>query len=515
MADFLVRWAEFGGGEYGLLDPSRAEKDQWSGTNMIEYQSGLLGVRPGLKSLVIDWQGEPGTHPVVPGPLGFDVQNENLLIPLQLTNDDWATFKIDFNTGVATPFPAYTSPPTEFIRYAEGAQTLYGLINGELWKHEPGGMTQITLPAGIKLSGLVRWNYWLIGVDQDTPYRIWHSTVTVNGPEFDNWGINNYLDVGSNLPILTLRPIFNTLYCGKQDGWWGVSGILGQQASVRFRAIGNGPATDRGCTVTTDNRLLYWPTESVPAWFNGDRVYLDKDYQLSGYDTEFICDTVIATPTGKRLLMIGELSGQPDGEEKSGMLLWDKAWSVHEFDQPISGAVPQDVRAGTKMPSGVTFLIRRPVVITDPVEIGSFQLDAIRPSHFDDPFAAPIDFEGTELVTGQVDLPAHWDGQGRMVLVKNLIVQFRKWPSGIDGTLNRLEATVVPLGRYEGGSAQTNSLIWTEPSDRANGEGTDDSVRMSFGDQGWSAGFQVKFNKLRGVAIREVIAVCEVRMARI
>lgn len=504
--DFLVRWADFSGGDYGTLDPSYPDKDQYSGQNVQRYNTGLIGPRAGLKGFTVDWGADPGTHTTASGPLGFDVKDDFLLVVLGSK-----TYRIPIGTGVANPFNAYSTTPTQFVRYAHGARTLYGLINGDLYKHNEttGAVTQISLPSGIKLSTLTRWGYYLIGVQADLPYRIWHSTVTIAGPDFDTWGVNNYLDVGSNLPITTLRPLYNTLFCGKADGWWAVSGVLGEQAYVRMRNMGNGPVDERQATVTTDNRVLYWGQDAVPLWWNGSGIKRDRDYQLTGFSTLFAADTVVATPTGNRLIMLGERSGT------AGMLLHENdRWSTHLFDIPISAVAGNDVRNTTGMPEGVVFMCQRPTDVGDAVSIVSFATDLDRPAHNSDSWAAPKDQGSTDLVTGQFDLPAHYDGQGRYMRTTAVIVQFRKWPTGIAGTRNELRCQVKPLGLYEAGTINTETKIWTESSDRSDPNGTDDQIRFSFADNPMSVGFQVTFPILRGVAIRSVIAEVEVRTSR-
>ena len=510
-ADFVVRWADFSGGNFGVLDPAYADKNQYSGQNVLRYNSGLLGPRAGLKQLAVNWGAYPGTHPVL-GPYGFDVMDGNLLINLGTR-----THRIPVTAPTTSPYNVYAATPTGFVRYAQGNRVLYALVNGDLYKHNEGtcAVTLISLPGGIKLKALTRWGYYLVGVQADLEYRLWHSTVSISGADFDTWGPNNYLDVGSNLPIVTLKPLYNMLFAGKADGWWAISGVLGEQATVRMRNMGNGPRDERQATTTTDNQVLYWGADATPMWFGGETPRIDADYQLAGYTTSFAADTVVATPTGKRLVMIGERLGQSGAVIQSGMLLHDGGkWTTHTFDIPISAVAGNDVRNASAMPAGVIFMCQRPKVINEAISIVSFQCDLDRPAYTTDTWAAPRDQGSTELVTGQVDLPAHWDAQGRYLKVTSVTVQFRKWPSGIAGTRNELRCKVVPFGLYEGGQQNTETKVWTQSSDRADTGGTDDSMRFSFGENPHSIGFQVQFPVMRGVAIREVIVEVEVRTTR-
>jgi len=56
--------------------------------------------------------------------------------------------------------------------------------------------------------------------------------------------------------------------------------------------------------------------------------------------------------------------------------------------------------------------------------------------------------------------------------------------------------------------------MWTEPSERAAGNGVDDSWSMNYGSQGYALGFQIEIPRMRGIAIREINVSCEVRSRR-
>ena len=102
-----------------------------------------------------------------------------------------------------------------------------------------------------------------------------------------------------------------------------------------------------------------------------------------------------------------------------------------------------------------------------------------------------------------------------MVLVRNVIVQFRHWPSGLDGSINELQCQVRPMGTFEGGAIEVEPQVWTQRSERAHPNGSDQTWRMGWGKYGWSNGFQIVFPKLRGVALRSIEAHVEVRTARV
>lgn len=501
MVDFAIRWNDFRGGDYGHLDPSRAAKDQFSGRNVKLYRSGLIGPRAGFKQITVN--GLP-THPVVDGPMGFDVYGNKLLVVL----DDLYEFPMTdpaTATGYAT-YPVSASSPVDFVR---GNSVLYSLYDGVLYKHVAYATAPITTPG--PLSMVVRWGAFMVGVDENIPWRIWYSKVDASGADFDTWPLNNYYDIGNNEPVTALIPIYNTLYCGKKSGWWSISGVLGNQAFIREDIVGNGPVEHRTSSVTTDNRVVYWPTQQVPAFWNGERVDLDETQRLDPRALPFKGHTCIVTPTARTLILAGEDSSTTGTD----WLLWkDNAWTRHFTPFDLGALAPATVTDAADMPDGVIFaMVRNDQVGLAPAVL-SFAHDNARPAHNDDDWAAPVDYGDTDLVTGTFTLPAWYDGQGRQVRVRSLVIQFRKWASGVADTFNQMRVTIDALGPYGGGLVTTNPEPWVEACEAASADGTPDSWRASFGEQGWANGFQIRFPALRGVAIQDVVALVDVRTAR-
>jgi len=501
VADFTVRYADFKAGDYGKRDPGKAEANTFSGTNVYPYGSGLLGVRAGVKLLPAT--GLPN-HPIVPGPLGFWSAFDKLIIWLNKGYD------VPVHGGAATPWTPYPDnpSPTTPVRLVLGAGVVYSLCNGKLYKHaSPASTTAITTPQ--PLSNIVRWGFYFVGVDANVPWRIWFSTVDSTGAHYDQWGANDYLDIGGTEAITSLNPIFNTLFVGKRSGWNAVSGVLGTLASVRGVALGLGPMDPRTTSITTDNRILYWPAEPRPAWFNGERVFIDAAYECENRASPFVGDSVIVTPTARRLIMMSDCA---DGTE---VWSWsNQAWTHHIFPSKIGGLVPGNVLDGTNLPPDVIYGVLAPTTVGDPVAIVSYHHCLDRPGHVDDQYAAPIDYGTGLLVAGNVVLPAYYEPIGRQVQVRSVIVQFRKWASGIDGSRNQIQVRVNAFGAYGRGTTVGDTQFWDEPCERSTSEGRDDSWRCNVGSQGWGNGFQIEFPKLAGVAIREVVVLCNVRTER-
>ena len=500
MADFAIRWDDFRGGDYGQVDGSKADQDEFSGRNVQVYRSGLIGPRAGFKQVAVT--GLPN-HFTVNGPVGFDVFGDKLVLVL----DDVYEFPIA--GGVATPYSTYPGTAATPVQFVRGNGVLYSLYNGVLYKHVGTSTTAVTTP--VALRNVVRWKGWMVGVDDTNPSRIYHSTVDAAGSNFDAWSGNGYYDVGNNEPITALVPIYNTLYVGKKSGWWSISGVLGTQASVREVVMGNGPFDQRNVAPTTDNRIAYWPVEQVPAFFNGERVRLRREQRLDVRALPFESQTVIVTPTDRTLV----LAGEDTATTGTDLLLYrDRAWFRHFTPFDLGALAPTDVRDAAELPDGVIYAVVRSSQVGQVPVVLSWEHAAERPAHNDDTYASPIDYGDTDLVTGTLTLPAWYDGQGRQVLVRSLIIQFRKWASGVANTYNQLRVAVDALGVYGGGNITTTPEAWVEASSAASADGDADSVRINLGDQGFANGFQIRFPALRGVAIQEVIALADVRTTR-
>lgn len=501
MADFAIRYDDFSAGDFGLFDQAKPGDNGFiRGVNVQPYMSGLIGVRTGMKKLPVT--GLPG-YPFVPGPVGFDVWDDNLVI--SMGNNLW---RVPVVGGAATSLPPYPATATTRTDFARGDGKLYSLVAGLLYEHTPAATRLIATPS--PLSHVIRWGYYMVGVDANVPWRIWFSAVDAAGPHFDQWPANNYLDIANNEPVVALAPVFNALFVGKPTGWFSVTGVLGVQASVREVQLGNGPLDQRFTSVTTDNRVIYWPLQRVPAWWNGESTYLDERYELAPRTLPFLTDGVIVTPTSRRLILASE-----NDQAITELLTWkSSAWTRHRFPFQVSGLTPHDVRAGYRLPDDVIYAVKRPTTVGETPVICTWEHDLNRPAHATDKYAAPYDLDHDDPVTGAFMLPNYFDGQGRTMRVRSLIVQFRKWSSGVAGMQNRLQATVTALGAYERGDETSRKIDWVQDESKASRTGTDDSVRMNFGDQGYANGFRVEFPMMRGVAIREVVVLVDVGRTR-
>ena len=176
---------------------------------------------------------------------------------------------------------------------------------------------------------------------------------------------------------------------------------------------------------------------------------------------------------------------------------------------------PSDVRGAYQLPEHVVFAIKRNHT-AEPLRIWSVMHDIDRPALVSDKWASPFDqsMPTDVFVQGEASLPRWFDGQGRQCRVRSVVVQFRKWDQGVVGATNKITARVDACGPYDEGVKQGTEATWEEPMSGSSPAGTDDSWRFNVGEQGFANGFQIVFTGLYGVAIREAVAIVDVRTER-
>jgi hypothetical protein len=317
VADFAVRFNDFSGGDWGDSDPAKAKSNQFSGKNVLPYGSGLLGVRAGWKLLNLAGKVAGGNPPNYTGiTRGFELMRDHLTLVIDTKSYD-IYWDLTLAPGGTLPNQAPATLPGS-ISASAFAQLLYSndgggvkewmLVDGKLCLKSTGATPTWQLLSAVSgstappnpLSIIARWGLYLVAIEQTVPWRLRFSQVDSNGPNFLVWPAANYLDLSTTDPVTAIKGIFNLLYLGKASGWFAVSGVLGVLASVRELAYGNGPIDNRAASVTTDNRVAYWPLQKVPAFWNGERVQLVGDQRMdprtTWFDTTPITVRTDATP---------------------------------------------------------------------------------------------------------------------------------------------------------------------------------------------------------------------------
>jgi hypothetical protein len=269
--------------------------------------------------------------------------------------------------------------------------------------------------------------------------------------------------------------------------------------------------------VSIDGRLLYYPSDPTPMWFNGvwSRLEPQFRYPVTASVPVSPTDTVVVMPTGERLFLAADNPTAATTTVLSGIGHWSRYqwvghWGNLLIPYRIGGMVPSDVRYGYRMPPQVGYVTKRTTTVGDAIVIWSWQHDIDRPALASDQYSAPNDDGQPNPIKATFSPGAWFDGQGRQVSVRSVVIQFRKWNSGVAGAMNRLTCQVDALGRYAGGLSTGEIHAWEEPAARSSSSGTDDSWRVGVGEQGAGNGFQVTLT-MQGVAVSDIIINCTLR----
>jgi hypothetical protein len=218
------------------------------------------------------------------------------------------------------------------------------------------------------------------------------------------------------------------------------------------------------------------------------------------------------TPTGRRIIFAADRSPDPD------VLLYDATsgrYERHQFSVTIGGWAPSDVRNAYGHPDGVIAGCELIDATGSTISIHTWRHDPDAPGGIPgDPYTERGDVQSDGPLDAEVQLPAWYDGQGRQVMVRDVIVQFRKW-NGNGAVHNKMNLQVRAEGGYQAGPSEwTDPARWVEPASKASFDGRDDSWRAAFGQQGYGNGFSLRFTNMAGVALREVIVLVNVRTAK-
>jgi hypothetical protein len=116
-----------------------------------------------------------------------------------------------------------------------------------------GTATATSIP--VRLSVVDRWKEWLVAAKHNT------NRLHFSGPLAPtSWSADDYVEIGDNAPITAIVPMANQLWIGKQQGWYVVTGVLGESTIVRAIDSQIGPAapaaeaTEYGVIFTRSDR---------------------------------------------------------------------------------------------------------------------------------------------------------------------------------------------------------------------------------------------------------------------
>lgn len=238
---FTVEYDDFTGGHYVGLNDVRQPMNTWRGAGVIATaDQGMLmpdggWTRPAGNMVSASATASSHTQPISFRDYGSTTMPDSRayvhLVAATATTVRRYTVEADSLLSTTTlPNAVSTSAVVNqlnnqlaYVRSGTGVNTIY------LVQPSSTTVTTVTTQTDFKL-GVWWWNNFGFGVGMPSS-RLYFSLA---GDPATTWPANNYIDVGeSNSPIITLMPQADALYIGKTDGWWVLTGVPGQTATLR------------------------------------------------------------------------------------------------------------------------------------------------------------------------------------------------------------------------------------------------------------------------------------------
>lgn len=483
-------WDDFSGGEWGVLDEEEARKRKglWHGGNVMVFENGTIGPRPGLRKYVPS--GGMPSNPLK----GFSFTGtpaKDILLVVGTTA--YYLDGTDLTPAVTAFSGSLASTPTVPVQMIEPAESLVYFISygDKIYKlnlltdalsavaSTPGGRT------------IARYGDRLVaGGTAADPQRVFFSNAAV----FDTWGASDYFDVGYGGQVRALFEQRGHLAIAMSSSeWWVVTGSLGSSDQLRKVVTGHHPwhFWPTFAELLGDDRVLFVGTrEDYPGFFNGAAVQEHRHLQFNGgaAPSNSASDRKVVRLKRADEALVLDSSGD-------GLLFANGVWSFHDFTGP-EGWATSDLQGRVFMSDGGDTGVA-PVIYV-------WRHDLDRPGAVGDTYARPGDDSDTP-VDAFLHLPEFWHDRRHEMRVTRVDVDFIKYDTGSSST-NHFDVNVRTLRRY-GGAAfdESTTQSFDEAASSANASGT--KQRQSFGGFGSLApgnGLQVRFTNVRGCAFRSV-----------
>jgi len=491
---------------------ARAEKQMFAGKNVVRYRTGLVGPRPGLKTITV---ASPPTG-TIQG-LGNAVSTSGTG-PWVWVAIGGQFFRVDIGAGTTSAGYAGTGPGvvTHPMSDAYAGTTSFVAVRGDtlyLLNHVAGTVTPVTTDSN---GSVVAW------YDVNNTARLFANSgnrifFSAPYPGWTTWDPASYFDVGTALEITHMRPFRDGILISKASGeqfiYTGAPGAtVGSAGTLRRLTRSGGPRSEpAGLTLEGDMHWYIAHRRDYPSNFNG-AIPADLDW-LNFTGGAATADAGV-TP-GFRFLPVAYLgpdtfmclSGQ-SGSAANRMLEYSGGiFSFHTFEVDID---PLGVCLADNAAEAVGQSTRSMLLVDGSGgDYYHYSPGLDRPGFVSDALAQPGDGSTTPLDADLGGL-VWWEPSGNEVRVAEVIVLYRGWNTG-SATNNGFEVQVAALNRAsldnsvvdaEANSAQT--VVELAGSVFSTGGVAARAVAVPGGTL-WGHGFAVAVNQIRGCAIDQVL----------
>lgn len=500
MAEKIVLWDDFSGGEYGDTPAHMARPNQFTGLNVIVYRDGTIGPRPGIKA----YRNTDLPSGVVKG-AGFSGSPGSTWWLATATNQLWVDDTDNWDQATGT-FNAT-------LVHAEGQEVSSGQTyviadNDDMYRinHADDGstLTQVTgfsaATAGVG-TAVAKFRERLYGVEDNT---LWYSSAL----DFTTWGADNFFHIGVGPEVRFLGWMKDALIIITADsGIWEYRGTPDAKDSLRrlYQGTRHPWVFYPGrAAVLPNDELWFVPVDrDYPAqWLNGfinameHLKVFEGDYAGSGNDPAEV--RVILTDEDDECLILWNVV-DPTTSKPRALIKRDDTWTKIEW-----GVADISTFAATDR-QGLILLTDGGAAGAAP-DLYTYNTALERPGFVSDAYAGPGDNTILPL-NAYFSLGEWWAPEGAEVTIKNIIIDFVKYDTGAV-VQNHMTIGVIPLARQDSDDAGT--VVAFQAFDQGDVLATAAGVRdrhITGGPAGGavpSSGFQVKIEGIVGCAIKAV-----------
>ncbi len=528
MARRIIEHADWTGGEFGRLEPWRARANQFTGTNMLVYRTGELGVRPGLKDVT----------PTAGG--GFNVAGQIFMFNRHSSsgtglgtsvlfgiNDDLYAFNPSQTIRTTATIGTLSAAPSSLCDTVWYGRRLYIITpNSGAYQVDADTLTALTnSPNGNSIALL--GDRLVIAQTGASSHILRYNGLTAGVSDFTVWTATNTIPVGDAASIFKLMNQRSHLVISKQHtGHWVLTGNPGVNEALR-QAVTNvqGPEAYQGLG-RAQNGLIWFADVSGrsghPMSFDGTQMvaydHLNVTQISSGLGT--FTESNAAIPfssdddTGLLLHTQTPTSGTADHKD---LFLSDNVWSQHNF--PVQLHIAQGVALPYQYYQNPANPVTGQLRSTDTFVFTDGGSQLVAPKFY--AWSPRLDRPGSETVNdntcperagdvSSAQVAGNWTSaeihlpDADEFMVQGVIVDFRSWNTG--GSLtNHFDLEIECLRRYDNTSPNTSLKgSWDEVGALSSTAGTLKREVFMFGEQGLGNGYQLKFTNVRGIAFQRI-----------
>lgn len=489
---------DFLGGEFGDLGPSGAAPAQFSGLNVMVYQDGSIGPRPGMMEIAPTgvptgavW-GFLGTGRTTTRGILFGIGNTVYGFTYSPLG---AVGSIGTLSG-GTP----TVAPVKMVQYGSALAYLvsYGDKGYKIDPVAPAVTAHANFPGG-RVCGV--YTVRMIAANTATnPNRVYFTAVQPTPGDFTSWPALNYFDVGAAWPVQHVEEARSRLAIANSGNeWWSLSGAPGVNSTLRRAPRADVSPYAPHHVARIGETLWFLPGNmDFPAQFTG--AVTDK------LRLRYLAFTDSAGAAGSTF---GACSFQPsetliftNATTARMLVMQNGVWTVHSIPAGIGPYVTALSDGGVGVTEGAVLLCDGGAGGVAP-RFYVWKPTIDRPGKVGDAEAQPGDASTTPLAA-EFELPERWARDGREITVRSVAVDFVKWNTGAS-VPNHIGLTVRNL--YRAGVAahkDSGAREWSEPGSATPADKTLDRHVFTFGEQGSAHGFQLRLSDLVGVGIRRI-----------